>query len=125
MRGGQVKGDKKLIKVLIENLLVNAWKYSSSRDNAIIEFGHKTIDDEEVYYVKDNGIGFDNELSEKVFTPFNRLDNTYDIEGTGIGLATVQRIINRHNGKIWAEGEQDKGATFYFTLHNDDIGKSN
>jgi signal transduction histidine kinase len=109
-------GDKTLLKLLLQNLIGNSWKYTSNKEMAIIEFGLSNINKKPVFYVRDNGIGFDSKHSIKMFTPFQRLNNGESFEGTGIGLATVQRIVHRHGGVIWAEGEVEKGATFYFTL---------
>jgi PAS domain S-box-containing protein len=108
--------DPHLIKVALENLVKNAWKYSSSIVPARIEFGREGEGDEKVFRVRDNGPGFDMSEADKLFKPFQRLKNAKDVLGTGIGLATVQRIIQRHDGKVWGAGEIDRGATFYFTL---------
>ena len=108
--------DPDLMKVALENLLGNAWKYSRKTPNARIEFGVDQREGENVYYIRDNGAGFDMKDADKLFTPFKRLHVSRDFPGTGIGLATVQRIIERHGGRIWAEGAVDKGATFFFTL---------
>jgi signal transduction histidine kinase len=108
--------DAKLIEVALSNLLGNAWKFTSKTKNARIQFGTFEQEGKIVYYVKDNGAGFDQSFSEKLFLPFHRLHSEEEFEGTGIGLATVQRIIHRHGGKVWAEGEPGKGAMFYFTL---------
>ena len=114
--GIAVFADAKLIEVALSNLLGNAWKFTSKTKNARIQFGTFEQEGKIVYYVKDNGAGFDQSLSEKLFLPFHRLHSEEEFEGTGIGLATVQRIIHRHGGKVWAEGEPGKGAMFYFTL---------
>ena len=106
--------DKYLIRLALDNLLSNAWKFSSKNTKARIEFGHLKKEEGDVFFVKDNGIGFDMKFSDKLFEPFQRLN--VDFEGTGIGLTTVERIIRRHGGEIWAEGKEGKGATFYFTL---------
>ena len=111
-------GDQRLIEAVMENLIGNAWKFSSKHSTARIEFGKQEQNGETVYFVKDQGAGFDMEYSDKLFLPFQRLHPTGEFEGTGIGLATVKRIIQRHGGRIWAEGEVEKGATFYFTLGN-------
>jgi two-component system, sensor histidine kinase and response regulator len=108
--------DPELIKILLENLLNNAWKYSINADEALIEFDYINRKADLVYFVRDNGIGFDQDGAKKLFLPFQRCENKENIEGFGIGLATVQRIIQRHGGKVWAEGEMEKGATFCFTL---------
>ena len=109
-------GDEKLLYVLFQNLLGNAWKFTEKHTNAFIEFGVSRIDGNSVYFVRDNGAGFDMAYAEKLFRPFQRLHDAADFPGTGIGLATVQRIINRHGGRLWAEAEVGRGATFYFTL---------
>ncbi len=110
-----VQGDPHLLRVLLENLLGNAWKFSAQRDLTRIEFGC-VRDDDDVYYVRDNGAGFDMRYVNKLFTPFQRLHATSEFAGTGIGLATVQRIVRRHGGRIWAEAAVDNGLTFHFTL---------
>lgn len=109
-------GDARLLAVVMENLLGNAWKFTSKRPNARIELGVVQRHGRDVYYVRDNGAGFDMALAAKLFGTFSRLHDASDFEGTGIGLATVQRVIWRHNGDIWAEAEPNAGATFYFTL---------
>jgi len=108
-------GDPILIMSVLENLIGNAWKYTSKKQLAIIEIG-VLQNDGPVYYIKDNGAGFNMEYSDKLFGTFQRLHKDTDFSGTGVGLATVQRIIHRHGGHIWAEAELDSGATFYFTL---------
>lgn len=110
------QGDAQLLHVALNNLLDNAWKYTSRTDAARIEVGCRSVDGKPVFYVRDNGAGFDMQYVEKLFGPFQRLHRPEEYAGTGIGLATVARIIHRHNGKIWAEGIPDRGATFYFTL---------
>jgi PAS domain S-box-containing protein len=115
--GGIVaKGDANLLRVVLVNLLNNAWKYTATREEGIIEFCTMDIDKKQTYFVRDNGTGFDMASADKLFTPFQRLPGAEEFRGSGIGLATVERIIRRHGGKIWAEGEPGKGATFYFTL---------
>ncbi len=112
--------DPTLIKAVLQNLIENAWKFTSKRAAARIEFGMIDNDGSKTYFVKDNGAGFNMEYADKLFAPFQRLHQTTEFAGTGIGLATVQRIIHRHNGKVWAEGEVNKGATFYFTLNTEE-----
>jgi PAS domain S-box-containing protein len=108
--------DRRLIKVAIYNLIENAWKFSYNMEDAKIEFGTRMMDGKRVFFIKDNGAGFDMKYKEKLFTPFQRLHQSEDFEGTGIGLATVQRVINRHGGLIWAESRVNEGSTFYFTI---------
>lgn len=113
----ETTGDPQLLRIVLSNLLNNAWKYTSMRSQAKIEFGTLAADERQTtYYVKDNGAGFNLEYADKLFTPFQRLHSQAEFPGTGIGLATVQRIIYRHGGKVWAEGECDRGATIYFSL---------
>jgi PAS domain S-box-containing protein len=109
-------GDPALLRALLDNLLGNAWKFTGARPNARIEFGFERREGAVVYYVKDNGAGFDMAYADKLFAPFQRLHKASEFAGTGIGLATVQRIVRRHGGEIWAEGAVSRGATFYFTL---------
>jgi len=112
-----VKGDPHLLRVVMENLLDNAWKYTSRQPEARIEVGAMRQEDGKwTYFVRDNGAGFDMAFADKLFKAFQRLHTPNEFPGVGIGLATVQRIIHRHGGRIWAEGEVEKGATFYFTL---------
>ncbi len=98
------------------NILSNAVKFAKSRDEVIVEAGGYEKENENIYYVKDNGVGFDMAYYDKLFGMFQRLHNPDEYEGTGVGLAIAQRIINRHGGRIWAEGKVDEGATFYFSL---------
>ncbi len=109
-------GDHGLIKIALENLLGNAWKFTRKRERAQIEFGQTPQAGESVYFVRDNGAGFDMAYADKLFAAFQRLHKASEFEGSGIGLAIVQRIIRRHGGRVWAEGEVERGATFYFTL---------
>ncbi len=110
--------DADLINIALNNLIRNAWKFTKNKDKAIIELGSYLDEDELVIFIKDNGAGFDMSFQNKLFGVFQRLHREEEFEGTGIGLATVKRIIDHHNGKIWAEGEVGKGATFFFTLGN-------
>jgi len=114
--GMQASGDRTLLGVLLDNLIGNAWKYTREKDPARIEIGASRRDREQVFFVKDNGAGFDMRYAGKLFGIFQRLHKANEFEGTGIGLATVQRIVHRHNGRIWAEAEVGRGATFFFTL---------
>ncbi len=108
--------DRRLLKVVLDNLLGNAWKFTGNQEEAAIEFGSKLIEGVQAYYVRDNGAGFDMAHSARLFGTFQRLHLEQEFPGTGIGLSLVRRIIRRHGGKVWAEGEVAKGATFYFTL---------
>jgi PAS domain S-box-containing protein len=108
--------DPDLMRIVVENLLRNAWKFTSKHPQADIEFGGETRDGERVFYVRDDGAGFDMKFAAKLFRPFERLHGNNEFEGTGIGLAIVGRIIQRHGGRIWAQGAIEKGATFFFTL---------
>ncbi|MCD4776183.1 MAG: hypothetical protein K8S15_09075, partial [Candidatus Aegiribacteria sp.] len=109
-------GDATLLKIALINLLSNAWKFTGNHEHARIEVGVENIKNDNVYFVRDDGAGFNMKYVEKLFGVFQRLHGTTEFSGNGIGLATVQRIIRRHGGKIWAESEVEKGATFYFTL---------
>jgi light-regulated signal transduction histidine kinase (bacteriophytochrome) len=113
-------GDQNLIRQVMANLLANSVKYSAPGNPAVIEVGGTTEGSEAVYYVKDNGIGFDERFADKIFDVFERLPSADEYEGTGIGLAIVKRIIERHGGRVWAKGKINEGATFYFTLPKDD-----
>jgi PAS domain S-box-containing protein len=112
----QVNADENLARIVLENLFANAWKFTKDRVPAKIELGMTQRDKTPVYFIRDNGIGFDMTYASKLFQPFQRLHSLDDFPGTGIGLATVQRIILRHGGQIWAEGEVNHGAAFFFTL---------
>jgi PAS domain S-box-containing protein len=109
-------GDARLLEIVLENLLGNAWKFTGKRAHARIELGQTTQTGQSAYFVRDDGAGFNNKYADKLFAVFQRLHTESEFKGTGIGLATVQRIIRRHHGRIWAEGEVGHGATFYFTL---------
>jgi signal transduction histidine kinase len=111
-----VDGDEGKIRIALENLLNNAWKFTSKTDHARVEFGVKTLDGDRVFFVKDNGAGFDMRYYSKMFRPFERLHTEAEFPGIGVGLATVQRVVERHGGRIWAEGKVSEGATFFFTL---------
>lgn len=106
-----------LAKVVLQNLLANAWKYTSKKEEALIEVGSKLEKDKEIFYIRDNGAGFDMQYSDKLFGAFQRLHNVDEFPGMGIGLATVKRILTRHGGDIWFEGVLNEGATFYFTFN--------
>jgi two-component system, chemotaxis family, CheB/CheR fusion protein len=114
--GITANGDLHLLKIMLRNLLENAWKFTIKRPESRIEFGVMKREDTPVYYVKDNGIGFDMQYSDKLFKPFSRLHSQEEYPGTGIGLAMVQRIVRRHGGRIWAEGRMGQGSTFHFIL---------
>jgi PAS domain S-box-containing protein len=108
--------DAALMRIVLENLIGNAWKFTARRDEAVIEFGAAGSDCTTSCFVRDNGVGFAMDEAERLFVPFHRLHHREDFEGNGIGLATVQRIIQRHGGRVWAEGEAGRGATFRFTI---------
>jgi PAS domain S-box-containing protein len=109
-------GDERLLTVMLENLITNSWKFTEKKPRAVIEFGAKRTDGETVYFIRDNGAGFDMTYVDKLFSPFQRLHREADFSGTGIGLATVKRIVTRHGGTARIEGEPDKGTTVFFTL---------
>ena len=111
-----IQADPRLLAVMLENLLQNAWKFTGRQASARIEVGHQVREDEEVFFVRDNGAGFEMEYAGKLFAPFQRLHSEEEFEGTGIGLATVQRIVSRHGGRVWAQGAVGQGATFFFAL---------
>jgi PAS domain S-box-containing protein len=115
-QGALVSGDPRLLEEMLANLLRNAWKFTSKCPTARIEFGHAEKNGEKLFFVKDNGAGFDMKYADKLFIPFQRLHSLSEFSGNGIGLAIVKRIIDRHGGSVWAEGETDKGAIFYFKL---------
>lgn len=112
-----VRADKNLMQIALQNLLDNAWKYTRNQTDTKIEFGAQRKNGETVYFIRDNGVGFDMKYADKLFGAFQRLHSPREFEGTGIGLATVQRIVHRHNGIIWVESAINKGTTFYFTLN--------
>jgi light-regulated signal transduction histidine kinase (bacteriophytochrome) len=114
--GVEVSGDLALLHVVMQNLLGNAWKYTCKQKEAVIEFGVIQQEGEELFFVRDNGAGFDPEQADRIFEAFHRLHSEREFRGSGVGLATVKRIISRHAGRIWAEGEVGKGATIYFSL---------
>jgi light-regulated signal transduction histidine kinase (bacteriophytochrome) len=109
-------GDPQLLKQVWVNLLANAVKYTRPRDPARIVIGAEEADDEVIYYVKDNGVGFNMQYADRLFGVFQRLHTETDFEGTGVGLANVRRIVQRHGGRTWAEGVEGRGATVYFSL---------
>ena len=111
-----IKCDYGLMRQVFTNLLSNAIKYTRNREHAVIEISSKLIGGNQTIFVRDNGAGFDMKYAEKLFTPFQRLHREKEFEGTGIGFATVQRIIHKHSGRIWADSEPGLGTTFYFTL---------
>jgi light-regulated signal transduction histidine kinase (bacteriophytochrome) len=113
---GPVEGDPRLLRIVMDNLLRNSWKYTSLHPAARIEFASRNKDGKRIYFVRDDGAGFDPRSAERLFQPFQRLHPMAEFSGNGIGLATVQRIVRRHGGEIWGEGDVEKGATFYFTL---------
>jgi light-regulated signal transduction histidine kinase (bacteriophytochrome) len=110
------QADGHLMRVVLENLLDNAWKFTNKQPATRIEFGRTMQEGAPAYFVRDNGAGFDRAYAHKLFGAFQRLHSAAEFPGTGIGLATVQRVIHRHGGQVWAEGEKGRGATFYFTL---------
>jgi light-regulated signal transduction histidine kinase (bacteriophytochrome) len=111
-----VEADSGLMRVAFDNLLGNAWKFTAKVSAPRIDVGTRRQEGVAVFFVRDNGAGFNMEYAEKLFSPFQRLHTESEFAGTGIGLATVHRIVDRHGGRIWADGEVDRGATFYFTI---------
>jgi signal transduction histidine kinase len=111
-----VYGDAQLLRVLMENLLRNAWKYTSRHETARIEFGAVREGGESTYFVRDDGTGFDPHSADRLFQPFQRLHSKSEFPGNGVGLATVRRIVHRHGGEVWAQGAVEKGATFHFKI---------
>lgn len=112
----EARADEDMIRVVWTNLISNAFKYTGKKEKAEIEIGGKAEGDTVTYFIKDNGAGFDMKYIEKLFGVFQRLHSEDEFPGTGIGLANIKRVVERHGGKAWAEGEVDKGATFYFSL---------
>jgi signal transduction histidine kinase len=117
------RGDPQLLRVVLENLLGNAWKFTRQRSRARVEFGGSVTEEGPVYFVRDNGAGFDMAFVDKLFAPFQRLHSPDEFEGSGVGLATVHRIVRRHGGRVWADAAVDRGATFEFTLPIDHSGR--
>jgi light-regulated signal transduction histidine kinase (bacteriophytochrome) len=109
-------GDAQLLRIALTNLLENAWKFTARREITIITFASRNEDQGPIYFIQDNGVGFDMAYANKLFHAFQRLHDAREFPGTGIGLAIVQRVIQKHGGKIWAQAEPDGGATFYFSL---------
>jgi len=122
--GMRANADSRLLRAALENLIGNAWKFSSKTDKPRIEIGSLSDDGRAVFYVRDNGAGFDMAYANKLFGAFQRLHSGNEYQGTGIGLATVQRIVHRHGGRIWADAKPGKGAAFYFTLESDGVEKA-
>jgi light-regulated signal transduction histidine kinase (bacteriophytochrome) len=115
-QGLRALADPRLLRIVLENLLGNSWKFTSKREGAQIELGWVQDNGQSAYFVRDNGAGFDRNYVGKLFGAFQRLHGIAEFPGTGIGLATVQRIIHRHGGRVWADAVVEGGATFYFTL---------
>jgi DNA-binding response OmpR family regulator len=114
--GLTAKADRQLIKIVMENLMGNAWKFTGKAESPAVEIGKTAAADGQAFYIRDNGAGFDMALADKMFQPFRRLHSEAEFPGTGVGLATIHRVIDRHGGRVWAEGKVGHGATFYFTL---------
>jgi PAS domain S-box-containing protein len=121
----EVRGDQQLLQSVLENLMNNAWKFTSKHPQAKIEFGVKKNGGKKAYFVRDDGAGFDMKYAQKLFGAFQRLHTIHEFPGTGVGLTIVQRIVHRHEGQVWAEGAEEKGATFYFTLNRQISGRAN
>jgi light-regulated signal transduction histidine kinase (bacteriophytochrome) len=111
-----VIGDERLLRAMLKNLLSNALKYSRTREEALVEVGARAGESEVEVWVRDNGVGFDMAYADKLFGVFQRLHTAEEFEGTGIGLANVRRIVQRHGGRVWADAKPDEGASFHFTL---------
>jgi light-regulated signal transduction histidine kinase (bacteriophytochrome) len=117
----EATGDREMLKQVVINLLSNAVKYSSKNPSPRIEIGSEQKNGNTIYYVKDNGAGFNMRYYDKLFGVFQRLHGSDEFEGIGVGLAIVQRVVSKHGGKVWAEGEEEKGATFYFSLPDEEV----
>jgi light-regulated signal transduction histidine kinase (bacteriophytochrome) len=115
--------DSGLMTIVLTNLVSNAVKYTRTRDKPVVEIGQTVKDGKPVVYVRDNGVGFDMKYADKLFGVFQRLHRAEEFEGTGVGLATVQRIVRKHGGTVWAEASPDNGATFFFTLGSGNSGE--
>lgn len=115
-------GDPTLLRLVLQNLLGNAFKFTGQATQAVVEFGHHVVDGNDVFFVRDNGAGFDMRFAEHLFGLFQRFHSQNEFPGTGVGLATVQRIVRKHGGRIWAESEPGRGACFYFTLPRAPVG---
>jgi signal transduction histidine kinase len=122
--GMKVHADPHLLQIVLENLLRNAWKFTAKRTDAVVEFGSETAGTETCYYIRDNGAGFNMDYASKLFGVFQRLHPESEFQGSGIGLATVKRVVGRHGGRVWAVGEVGRGATFYFTLSASDEART-
>jgi len=114
--GIKVVADRGLLQTALNNLIGNAWKHTGRRENPVIEFGQSEVDGKPAYFVRDNGAGFDMAHADRLCKPFRPLPGSEEFATDGIGLATVERIVRRHGGRVWAEGEPDRGACFYFSL---------
>jgi light-regulated signal transduction histidine kinase (bacteriophytochrome) len=114
--GMSVSGDRRLVRILLSTLLSNAWKFTQVKPSPRVEVGTEIVDGESRIFVRDNGVGFDMIYAHRLFGAFQRLHSQSEFPGAGIGLATAKRIVNRHGGRIWAEGAQGEGATFYFVI---------
>jgi light-regulated signal transduction histidine kinase (bacteriophytochrome) len=122
--GLKAEGDSRLLDIVVDNLLNNAWKFTGRRERALIEVGAERREGKTVYFVRDNGVGFDMAYAGKLFGAFQRVHTMAEFPGTGIGLATVQRIVRRHGGRVWIEAVVDKGATVFFTLGDERDGEA-
>src|SRR5207244_154245 len=111
------EADPRLLQIVLENLLGNAWKFTRQQPHPKVELGKTVVEGESAYFIRDNGVGFDPSFADRLFQPFQRLHTQAEFEGTGVGLATTKRIIERHGGRLWSESTPNQGATFFFTLH--------